>query len=177
MTVRPSASRYAAPRSAVYVPSVTMNGGNPPYATTAPVPAPTAAPASKATGIASGAHVAESESITEITAHMPSTEPAARSIPRVRITSVMPAARTRLMEACRATFTALSAVRNFGVSSANSTITPRSTGRIPAACSQRRTGEGAREGVTVGAFMKVRPARARWPTPSASPASRRPSRG
>ena len=72
------------------------------------------------------------ETATAMTAVNPSTDPTARSIPPVRITNVIPAAKTMLIDAWRTTLTRLFWVRKFGVSKAKRIQMTASTGSIPA---------------------------------------------
>src|ERR1700730_302662 len=103
---------------AVYVPRVTMKGGNPKYAMITPVSTPITNPANKAAGTAAQLRPGTKETTTAITALSPSTEPTAKSIPPVRITKVIPAASTILMDAWRTTLMILLSVRQFDVGTA-----------------------------------------------------------
>src|ERR1700736_267758 len=72
------------------------------------------------------------ETTTAITAVKPSTDPTARSIPPVRMTNVIPAASTMLIDAWRTTLTMLFWLRKFGVRTANRMQITMRTGSIPA---------------------------------------------
>src|SRR6202048_396479 len=98
----------------------------------APVSTPISNPANSAAGTAAQLKLGISETTTAITAVNPSTDPTARSIPPVRITNVIPAASTMLMDAWRTTLTILFSWRKFGVNTANRMQIMIRTGSIPA---------------------------------------------
>ena len=93
---------------------------------------PTIVPLKSAIGIAAQLNEGLRETNSDRTAVMPRTEPTARSMPPVRITNVIPAARTMLIEACRTTLIRLFVVRKLSVRKAKRTQMTMRTGSIPA---------------------------------------------
>ena len=69
-----------------------MNGGSLPYATSAPLNTPIAAPAARPARIATGIGTPLTSSSAVMQPVSPSTEPTDRSMPAVRITSSWPTA-------------------------------------------------------------------------------------
>ena len=109
--VSPPISR-ARPRTAVSEPKVTMNGGSPTNAISAPLRKPKNRPVISAAGTPSRPQPAISEQITAAMAEAARIEPTDRSMPPVRMTKVMPAASTVLIEACWATIEMFCGVKN-----------------------------------------------------------------
>ena len=109
--VSPPISR-ASPRTAVKEPSVTMNGGRPTKAIRAPLRKPKNRPVISAAGMPSSPQPAISEQITAAIADAARIEPTDRSMPPVRMTKVMPAASTVLIDACCATIEMFCGVKN-----------------------------------------------------------------
>eukprot|EP01022_Parablepharisma_sp_SALTPOND_P020740 TRINITY_DN385_c0_g1_i13.p1 TRINITY_DN385_c0_g1~~TRINITY_DN385_c0_g1_i13.p1 ORF type:complete len:868 (-),score=317.47 TRINITY_DN385_c0_g1_i13:3732-6335(-) len=138
----PSASRQAAPRKAVIVPSVTTKALMLRKATMAPLIMPITNPERTKTGI-DHPGAAPSETCMPSTADTASTEPTDRSMPAVRMTKVMPAASTRLMATWRRMFMVFSAEAKLEVpsplrqivSAQNSRQSTTSTGNMPSRCS------------------------------------------
>src|ERR1700754_5035641 len=116
-TVVPFDSRYAAPRNAVIVPSVTTNGLMSRNATITPFTAPITSPDTTNTGIDHAARPPISDNCIPTTADTARIEPTDKSMPAVSTTKVMPAASTRLIATCRSTFIVLAAVAKFEVPS------------------------------------------------------------
>jgi hypothetical protein len=92
--------RRANPRTAVNVPRVTINGGNLNPAIRAPLTAPQPRPAANPAGMPIRPQLGSFEAMTATIAAKARIEPTHRSMPEVRITNVMPAARTTLIDAC-----------------------------------------------------------------------------
>ena len=90
------------------------------------------APLKSANGMAAQLNAGLRENKSDRTAVIPRTEPTARSIPPVRITNVMPEARTMLIEACRTTLIRLLVVRKLSVRNAKRMQMTMRTGSIPA---------------------------------------------
>ena len=109
--VSPPISR-AMPRTAVSDPSVTMNGGSPTKAIRAPLRKPKNRPVIRPAGMPSRPQPGISETITAAMAEAARIEPTDRSMPPVRMTKVMPAASTVLIEACCATIEMFCGVKN-----------------------------------------------------------------
>lgn len=105
-------SRRATPRMAVSEPSVTMKGGSFSQAMMAPLRKPQARPAAIAAGTPSMPRSGTSETMTAIMAEAARMEPTERSMPPVRMTKVMPAASTVLIDACCMTIDRLLTERN-----------------------------------------------------------------
>src|SRR3954447_24983164 len=111
-TVLASVSTSTTPRAMPSMPSVTMNGGSLPYATSEPLKTPIAVPAAMPTRIA-GTTPVPCTSISAVIAPVrPRTEPTDRSMPAVRITSSWPTAMMPNTATWRARFAMLSPVRN-----------------------------------------------------------------
>ena len=102
----------AMPRTAVSEPSVTMKGGRLTQAIKAPLRKPKNRPVSSAAGMPSSPQPGMSEAITPAIEAAARIEPTERSMPPVRMTKVMPAASTVLIEACWATIDMFWAVKN-----------------------------------------------------------------
>src|SRR3954454_15822270 len=111
-TVLASVSTSTAPRAMASMPSVTMNGGSLPYATSEPLKPPIAAPAAIAMTIAGTTPTPCTSSSAARQPVSPSTEPTDRSMPAVRMTSSWPTAMIPKTATCRARFAMLSPVRN-----------------------------------------------------------------
>src|SRR3989442_3714268 len=96
----------------VSIPSVAMKGCTLPRVITRPLTSPSSAPTARPPPMptSTGRPAASSPAITA--PESASTEPTLRSMPPVRITNVMPAAMTALMETCRAMLSRLLIVRN-----------------------------------------------------------------
>src|SRR5438093_1325328 len=120
----------------VSMPSVAMKGWTLPRVTTRPSSSPNAAPtANPAPMPTSSGRPAESR--PAMTApETASTEPTLRSMPPVRMTKVMPAAITALMETCRAMLSRLLTVRNDSLRSERMTTSNAKAMTIP---NRRRT--------------------------------------
>src|SRR3954452_561157 len=111
-TVLASVRTSTTPRAIPSMPSVTMNGGSLPYATSEPLKTPIAAPAAMPTRIAGTIPVPCTSSSAVIAPVRPSTDPTDRSMPAVRMTSSWPTAMIPKTATCRARFARLSPVRN-----------------------------------------------------------------
>ena len=102
-TVVSSPRRRATPRTAVSDPNVTMNGGRLASAISAPLRSPKPRPTASAAGTPSMPQSGISEPRIATIAEAARIEPTERSMPPVRMTKVIPAASTTLIEACWAT--------------------------------------------------------------------------
>ena len=91
---------------------MTMNGGRPTKAISAPLRKPKNRPVSRAAGMPSRPQPGISEQITAAIADAARIEPTERSMPPVRMTKVMPAASTVLIDACCATIEMFCGVKN-----------------------------------------------------------------
>ncbi len=103
MTVLSSPSSRAKPRTAVSVPSVTMKGGSLKPAIRPPLIAPQTRPVTSPAGRPSQPSQSEPGSLETTSATIAAAariEPTERSMPEVRMTKVMPAASTTLIDAC-----------------------------------------------------------------------------
>ncbi|MNT10674.1 hypothetical protein D3C72_1455170 [compost metagenome] len=103
------------PRSSSIITSVAINACTRPLATIIPVTAPTAAPNARAAAIATSA-LTSNPTIEAATAPVSaSREPTDRSIPDVRITSVMPTAIMAFTDVCWRILNRLLTVKKFGL--------------------------------------------------------------
>ncbi|MNT13454.1 hypothetical protein D3C72_1484250 [compost metagenome] len=123
----------ASPRTAVRLPSVTMNGGSFMKAISAPLTSPNSNPHSSAAGTLSAASCGISETSIATTADTDRIDPTDRSMPPVRITNVMPAASTRLIDACWAMIDRFCRLAKLSVSSVKPKQSSTSTGSMPSA--------------------------------------------
>src|SRR4028119_1520610 len=109
-----------------------MNGGKPKKATSEPLSNPKKTPAIKAAGTANQPRPGTKETSTPTTAVTPKIDPTERSIPPVKITKVMPVARTILVDACRMTLIKFPTERKLGVTREKITQMATKIGKIPA---------------------------------------------
>jgi hypothetical protein len=96
---------------------------------------------------ASGAGTPAMAAITATTPETAMVEPTERSIPPVRMTTVMPAARMALMEMARAMFRRLSTRLKLGAMAAIKRTSATSTMRMPTLSHQRAKSKGSRAGL------------------------------
>ena len=73
-----------------------------------------------------------SDTTIAVTADTASTDPTDRSMPPVRMTTVMPVASTMLIDACRTMFSRLFSVRKLGAMNEKMMAITIRTGRMPA---------------------------------------------
>src|SRR3989441_10298400 len=120
----------------VSIPSVAMKGCTLPRVMTRPLTSPSSAPTASPPPMptSTGRPAASNPAITA--PENASTEPTLRSMPPVRITNVMPAAMTALMETCRAMLSRLLTVRNDPLSTERTT---RSSAKAMAMPKRRST--------------------------------------
>src|SRR3984957_5027866 len=100
----------ASPRAKDSMPSVMMKGGSPPEATPTPLTRPASAAAPIPSGMATIIPRLSIEPANRTTA-MPRIDPTERSMPRARMTNVIPIARMPTIDTCRSTFMRLGTVK------------------------------------------------------------------
>src|SRR3989441_597199 len=155
----------------VSIPSVAMKGCTLPRVMTRPLTSPSSAPTASPPPMptSTGRPAASNPAITA--PENASTEPTLRSMPPVRITNVMPAAMTALMETCRAMLSRLLTVRNDPLSTERTTRSSAKAMAMPKRRSTfRRRASGSLRSV-------ARPYRRLNCTPHPPPFGRRPAAG
>jgi hypothetical protein len=111
-----------------------MKGGSLAKAMSAPFTRPRPRPVSRAAGIPSMPHSGIRDPRIATMAAAARIEPTDRSMPPVRMTKVIPAARTVLIEACCITIERFWKLRNRPDMSSNTMPRMMSTGSMPMAC-------------------------------------------
>ncbi|SQC16708.1 Uncharacterised protein [Klebsiella pneumoniae] len=113
---------------------MTINGGSPAKATSAPLNRPSSRPSISAAGIDSNANSGISDTTIAATAVVPRMEPTERSMPPVRMMKVIPAASTMLIEAWRVIFSRLLSVKKLGAIKPKTATIRMRIGRMPTVC-------------------------------------------
>ena len=126
------------PRASPIMPRVAMNGGSRSLAVNSPLTHPSAAPAARAQPHASGAGNPDFAAEAATSEESASTLPTDRSIPPVRMTTVMPSETTPMIDDCRSTFSRLATVKKRPSSDPASSISPASSRSSRALWSRRR---------------------------------------
>ena len=98
-----------------------MNAGTRSIVTAAPLIAPVIRPTTRPVSTASGSGRPRTRRSAQITPESPTTEPTERSMPAVRMTNVIPAARMAVNAFWRSTFDRFAGVKNESVASARTT--------------------------------------------------------
>ena len=98
--------------------SDTMKGGTRSFVTARPLIAPTASPTSSPTATPARRGAPRTSASAQRTPDKPTTDPTERSMPPVRITRLIPAARMAVNAFCRTTLARLLSVKNASVANA-----------------------------------------------------------
>src|SRR5471030_1206076 len=125
------------PRSSSIITSVAINACTLPLATITPVTAPTPAPTASAAATATSAFTSSPTTEAATAPERASSEPTDKSIPDVRITSVIPTAIMALTEVCCRILNRLFSVKKFGLMEETTAI--RTSSAISDFCSNNHS--------------------------------------